>query len=229
MLQLLLEYLHQIPFWAWVTVPAIALGIITYYVTHHNILSSVGVFVFYLVIAWGAAGFHLWVEYLEEHFIGQYDDFGVPTNFSDPGLSVLISGWPIWIVPTLTVLFSVFLLGWLIKYIIQLIKTKREGHPKEKVIGTVQSISHQFEISDLRKKLGAAEKDLKAVVEGDLSEAEVNQLHKLQEQLAAKKEKYGKLKEQYEEQEEEFQEIRSLAESLLEEHLNDDDDEDDDD
>ena len=57
-------------------------------------------------------------------------------------------------------------------------------------VGSAKNVYRQLEIVDLKKKLGHAEKKLKDVVEGDLNEKEVSQLHKLQSQLTKKKEKF---------------------------------------
>jgi len=99
MTQTIIDYLRHIPFWAWVIFPALLLGFITYFVSGKNWRIGLIVVTVALVGAWGAAGFHIWEVYLSNHFIGTYDEYGIPYKFSGHGWRLMLIGWPIWVNP----------------------------------------------------------------------------------------------------------------------------------
>lgn len=53
-------------------------------------------------------GFVLWEDYLRDHFVGAFDQYGLPSKFFRTGLPLMIDAWPIWVIPSvLLVLLAV--------------------------------------------------------------------------------------------------------------------------
>ncbi len=49
-------------------------------------------------------GFVLWEDYLRDHFVGAFDQYGLPSRFFRTGLPLMIDAWPIWVLPSALVL-----------------------------------------------------------------------------------------------------------------------------
>lgn len=160
MTQTIIDFLRHIPFWAWVIFPALLLGLITYFVSDKNLRISIIVVVIALVSAWGAAGFHLWENYLSNHFIGTYDEYGIPYKFSGHGWRLMLRGWPIWVVPT----FLALAIALLIKSYISF--TSKHQYPRFRRSYAVsqessgKAVAKQLQTEKLKRALAAANDEL---------------------------------------------------------------------
>lgn len=45
----------------------------------------------------------LWSNYLDSHFIGTFDQYGLPVQFSQTGWSLLFIAWPLWAIPLMVI------------------------------------------------------------------------------------------------------------------------------
>jgi hypothetical protein len=52
-------------------------------------------------------GFVLWEDYLRDHFVGAFDQYGLPSQFFRTGLPLMIDAWPIWVIPSVLLVLLV--------------------------------------------------------------------------------------------------------------------------
>jgi len=164
MLDSIIANLHNVPLWAWVTVPALVLGIITHICTKGNLRITLAVLGIVLFAGWGATGFYQWEIYLHQHFIGKYDPYGIPHSFSGSGWSLFVSAWPLWFVPSLIVATLVITSGWYLKRYLIRRKLKnlvpRKKHANKATFSTAHQVALKLEIEKLKKELSTAQKML---------------------------------------------------------------------
>jgi len=98
------DYFHIFPFWVWVIIPACILGLVTYAITRNKKYAIYGCLAA-LFAAWCSALFHLWEVFMQNHFIGRFDDHGLPSHISKPGWHLFFSAWPVWLMPTIVTIF----------------------------------------------------------------------------------------------------------------------------
>lgn len=157
MFGLLTHSLQQIPFWAVVLLPALLFGLISYLLTK-KAKFSLSITLLALAAAWLSAGFHLWETYLGRHFIGGYDQYGLPSTFSRSGWYLLIDASPLWLIPALT-LTLISLLAY--RYLKP--ATKRvTATPKAQLIqgNTSREVSQQLQIEQLQQQTARLEEKL---------------------------------------------------------------------
>lgn len=52
-------------------------------------------------------GYVLWERYLGNHFVGMFDEYGLPSRIFRTGWPLLLDAWPLWFIPTLFILVLV--------------------------------------------------------------------------------------------------------------------------
>jgi hypothetical protein len=60
-----------------------------------------------LFVIWVASGYYFWEKYLYEHYIGAYDQYGLPIQQSNPGFDLLIKAWYLWTFPMISLLIPI--------------------------------------------------------------------------------------------------------------------------
>lgn len=92
---------HTLPIWVLLTFTVLLIGLVTLIYTRGNwrtTLSLVGVGA---LAVFGISGIDAFSTYLNTHFIGQFDQLGIPFREAGPGWAILSSAWPLWVVPAL--------------------------------------------------------------------------------------------------------------------------------
>ncbi len=127
------ELLKTIPIWIWAMIPAVALGFITYFVTHRTQF-AIKLGGISLLVAWATTGFHFWEVFLHNHFVGGFNTYGLPANFSRTGWHLLIDAWPLWLIPTVfaIIIATAAIFTWQAWQFSQLIKYPATNETKEK-------------------------------------------------------------------------------------------------
>lgn len=155
----MIQQLKQIPFWIWVILPIFILGFITYLVSkNRKTTTQVTLGAFFL--AWGTAGFHFWETYLYNHFIGGFNEFGLPDNYSDTGWGLMIDAWPLWLIPTILAV----VLSLIISYFYREYRSSStpidedEETDQQPVMTGISSsgLAHQLEIQKLKQQVEIA-------------------------------------------------------------------------
>lgn len=55
-----------------------------------------------LFVIWLASGYYFWEKYLNEHYLGSYDQYGLPIQLSNPGYDLVYHAWFLWAFPLIT-------------------------------------------------------------------------------------------------------------------------------
>jgi len=224
MLQILIDSVHSIPYWALVTVPAVLIALITYVVTHHNWQQTIAVSGIFLSVAWGVAAIHRFEVFIHAHYIGSFDQSGFPTHMSVTGWPMLQSAWPIWVTSAIAILALGFLILFLLKRFLRHKLHLSQKAALEADLGSVKNIAMHFEISNLKAQVKTAERALQKVTpQGTdiLADAmnEAEKIKQLKSDVRLKERAIKTLNTQLKEQKNEFMEMKILAETLLEERL----------
>ncbi len=103
MLDAFIQFLHTLPFWLWVVIPAILIALVTLFFSR-SIRTTLMITIIAISAAVIAAGFHLWEVYIQNHFIGVFDEHGLPSDQIISGWDMFVHAWPVWSVPTGVVL-----------------------------------------------------------------------------------------------------------------------------
>lgn len=65
--------------------------------SNNNILKIIALAVVLIILT---IGFVIWEDYLRDHFVGAFDQYGLPSQFFRTGLPLMIDAWPIWVIPS---------------------------------------------------------------------------------------------------------------------------------
>jgi signal transduction histidine kinase len=88
-----MESLQALPAVVWVMIPALLLVII-YFTVSQNLYKAAQRLGLALI---GSTLFWYWYNYLDNHFIGQFNTNGLPSNFTTSAWSLLLASWPLWL------------------------------------------------------------------------------------------------------------------------------------
>jgi len=213
----MMHLLQQIPFWAWVLFPALFLGLVTYLVSK-NWKTTILLTIAAMLLAWSTAGFHLFEVFLHNHFLGTYDEQGLPYKFSESGWELLLRAWPIWFVPMLIVILILFGMQWLWttshKKVIEITKEERTQKTY-----TSDRIEDQLEIQSLQNKLHVAQERIKSGKDPVSLKPQINSLRKkiktFKAELSAKQIENKQLHHQVDALENDITRAKALIERLL--------------
>jgi len=164
MLESIILQLHQIPFWAWVTVPTVLIAITTYFITR-NFRHTLYIVLFAFTIGWATAAFHFWEQYLITHFMGEFDPFGLPSNFSRSGFALMLDAWVLWLAPALLTGIFVFTITYFVARHISPIK---ELALEQKSVSALDSkdVASQLEIQQLKRQITLLKQHLRSAKKG---------------------------------------------------------------
>ncbi len=215
--------LTAVPFWIWVTLPAILLAGIAYYITHSKTYTiCIGVLAF--LLAWLTAAFHFWQLYLYNHFLGSFDMYGLPGHLSRSGWYLLIDAWPLWSVPVFVAL-SVAIIGMLVFYYLHTQSIVENNFVSNTLRTTVSGTSsatmvQQMEIKKLQQQLNVAKQKLREFQQtGQIHHPSANkdELSQARADVLAKKKEIQQLGQQIRLLEDDLARSKSLIERLLNE------------
>lgn len=63
-------------------------------------------------------GFVLWGHYLNNHFVGAFDEYGLPSKFFRVGWPLMIDAWPLWFFPSLFFVLIAQTAKWVLQYLL---------------------------------------------------------------------------------------------------------------
>lgn len=95
------ETTQALPVWIWLTFVILVSGVIALIYSRGNWRSTIGLMVIALFGVFFATESDYVINYFSTHFIGGYDQLGVPFQQARPGWSLLFTAWPLWIIPAL--------------------------------------------------------------------------------------------------------------------------------
>jgi len=96
--------------------------------------------------------FYFWERYLLNHFLGGYDQYGLPAQQSATGFFFFLAGWPVWSFPLL-VIFS----SW---FFVSNIKNERRREIKSDIASKL--VEKELECTQLYQEVRALEAALKS-------------------------------------------------------------------
>lgn len=141
-----------------------------------------------IAVAVIAVAYYFWETFLFEHYLGGYDEFGLPIQRSHPGFYFLLHAWPLWVFP----LIFVFIVLWLLRL--------------------TKSQKADSRIKALEKELKLKEKELDSLrLDLELTKKEVKKT-RIERNL---KQDYQELEEEFEVLMEEYQQSQKFIEKLL--------------
>lgn len=215
--------LTSVPFWIWVTLPAVLLAGIAHYITRSRTYTAfVGVLAF--LLAWLTAAFHFWRLYLYNHFLGSFDMYGLPGHLSRSGWYLLIDAWPLWLVPAIVTL-SIAVIVMLVFYYLHTQSIVKNDSATNMPITTVSGTSsttmvQQMEIKKLQQQLNMAKQKLREFQQtGQIHHPSANkdELSQARADVLAKKKEIQQLGQQIRLLEDDLARSKSLIERLLNE------------
>lgn len=164
MLENFILQLHHIPFWVWLSVPTAIIACATYFFTK-NISHTVYIVLAAMLIGWITAAFHFWEQYLLSHFIGEFDAFGLPSNFSRTGFSLLLDGWQLWLIPALLLSLLVCILTYLAAHHTPSLK---ETNPEQEFLYSLENkdVASQLEVQQLKRQIELLQQHLSSAKKG---------------------------------------------------------------
>ncbi len=60
-------------------------------------------------------GYIVWGRYLNNHFLGSFDQYGSPSSVFETGWQIMTHAWPLWVIPTLFFLAIIELIEFLVR------------------------------------------------------------------------------------------------------------------
>ncbi|AHE66135.1 hypothetical protein [Legionella oakridgensis] len=132
-----------------------------------NTRSSIPIILLITLGVIGAAvGYYFWEAYLLTHYLGGYDQYGLPVQRSYPGFHFFFHAWPLWFFPMIVILAIMIFLQWL-----RMAKVRREKQILTKILADKTLI-----IEELHEELHALKTKLDKVRDNSLLEEKYEQL-----------------------------------------------------
>ncbi|WP_133128348.1 hypothetical protein [Legionella nagasakiensis] len=88
-------------------------------------------------------GFYFWETYLLTHYLGGYNEYGLPVQHSYPGFYFFLYAWPLWLFPVFVLLVIMSFFQWY-----RVVKS----HKKRQVL-TEALVNKEVQIEELREEL----------------------------------------------------------------------------
>ncbi len=166
MLEAFIQFLRTLPFWAWVVIPAILIALVTLFFSR-SIRTTLMITIIAISAAVIAAAFHLWEVYIENHFIGVFDEQGLPSDTIISGWDMFVHAWPVWSVPAgIIVVFFLSILVFRKKS--SALEEEFEDEYEEEFEGegpeltTSETVQHHLEKAELKGKLAEKKRRLES-------------------------------------------------------------------
>lgn len=216
--------IQALPLWVWLSFTVVLVGVITLVYTQGNWRLTLAIVTLALLAALLANEIDRWDGYIHSHFIGHYDSLGVPFREAGPGWSLLWSGWPLWIIPTLIATIISLLAAFFINHFRAPTLTKIEETPEESLplmqMAPTKNLAKQLEIETIKKELTETKEKLATAIKlaqqqlDENHELEIKLLHNEKEQrdhVADQEDKVTSLTLELEAKEAELENLRSIA------------------
>lgn len=146
-------------------------------------------------------GINVWSAFIKTHFVGQFDQLGIPFREAGPGWTLLPASWPLWLVPA--GIFALIALGlgwWLHQRFAQPPTATIAGAPQEIIPPaaiapapanvsipaapepTSKNLARQLEFESLKQELSSTKDKLATAIE--IAEEQVDKNQDLEIQIA---------------------------------------------
>lgn len=172
---------HTLPLWILLVFSVLLIGIITLIYTRGNWRTTLLLVGLSLIVVLGISGIEVFNDYLKNHFIGQFDQLGIPFRAAGPGWSLLPAAWPLWLIPTgiaavlafgINYIVSVYFPSALAPFVEQPVKPSAEPPPlpaREPIPMTVftptQNVARKLEWESLKQDLANTKEKLASAIE----------------------------------------------------------------
>lgn len=216
----------ELPMWAWVFLPAIALMLVTYLFTQNRkFATNLGVSA--IILSLLTTGLQLWQVYLAEHFLGGFNEYGLPANFSRNGWGLMWDALPLWLVPTL--IFALLAIFFTLTFKIATdssseIQTQplSPSKPEESEIRagmTDADLLHALEIQKLKRELAGLKTKLQQANHDSNSESESSRAARFKKELTSVIAQNKQYELQIQHLKEDLKKNKDLVEQLLSERM----------
>jgi len=163
---------QALPLWVWLSFTIVLIGLITLIYTRGNwrtTLSFVGIA---LLTVLGITAFDSWSAYFKLHFIGQYDQMGIPFRQAGPGWGMFFAAWPLWLLPSCVVGLIVVTVTWFISSGSKKIEIEPESEIEKPISNTTSIVKNKFEVSGLKQQLELSHQHLEELMEATKKQAD---------------------------------------------------------
>jgi len=187
-----------LPIWVLLVFCIVLIGVVTLVYSRGNWRTTL-IFVFLSSFAvLTITGIDAWSDYIKLHFVGQFDQLGIPYREAGPGFSLVPSSWPLWLVPTGIFTGLAIIVGWYLRPLFvepsekvtaveeksaAKIMSKSAIPPVQPMYSETESIiSRQLELESLKQELTSTKEKLNAAI--DIAEEQVDKNQDLEIKLA---------------------------------------------
>ncbi len=191
-----------LPIWVLLLFCIALVGFITLIYTRGNWRTSLSFIGLATFVVLTITGINAWSDFIKTHFVGQFDQLGIPFRQAGPGWTLLPTSWPLWLVPTGIFTVLALGLGWWLHQCFATTSTSGASEPPENVpaatvfpttnpvptattsaIAPLQkSVAHQLEFESIKQELAATKEKLVTAIE--IAEEQVDKNQDLEIQLA---------------------------------------------
>jgi len=226
------NFLNVFPWWAYLFCFVVLGNIFLYFVTR-QMKRTLKIFLISLAVAIFITLLHSFRLYLENHFLGFYDEAGLPSLYEQSsGWHLFFSAWVIWVFPVFIISSVLIFLSLSLqsRFLMDKFKAKKQvpvSDPFEVIQGKrISDIQKNFEVDKLHRQIAGLKEQIYKMQEIDKeSRSEEGSLAKQNEHLRKEVAKYlheiDNLKVQQKETEEKLVETSLLLKKFLEESSDD--------
>lgn len=177
------ENINVLPIWVWLIFTILLVGVIAFIYTQGNwrtTLTSTGAVISLCLII---SGIYVWNEYLSTHFIGQFDQLGIPFRKAGPGWSLLLDTWPLWCVPIGIIVILAVGADWLLRrtHIVNQVSQPKMEQQIVEPLQPIDNVAKKIELETLKREFAAARERLATTIE--LAETEMDKRQQLEIKL----------------------------------------------
>jgi len=141
-------------FGVWIIILSLLFSLISYFFTK-NAKHAFKVGLIALAVSWLTVGIHFWEIYLSNHFMGAFNQYGLPSKTFRTGWLLMVDAWVLWVIPAFVILLVFILLQILLKRIFRSINQSPEKTITSPQINTLENtdLMHELEIQELNQQI----------------------------------------------------------------------------
>lgn len=178
---------QALPVWVWLSFTIVLVGLITLIYTRGNWRTTLSFVGLALLTVLGITAFDAWNAYFKLHFIGQYDQLGIPFRQAGPGWDMFFAAWPLWLLPSCLVGFIAAGVTWFILYEPQKIEVESAIDIEEPIRETTSVMKRKLEVTSLKQQLDISHQHIEELMEATKKQAD--KIIELEDEMYQSKEK----------------------------------------
>lgn len=200
-----------LPIWVLLLFCIALVGIVSLIYSRGNWRTSLAFVGLATIAVLAISGINAWSDYIKTHFVGQFDQLGIPFREAGPGWTLIPTSWPLWLVPT--GIFALIALGagwWLHQRYSKTISKTTVTTEQQEIISPAaiaptpqsvtlppatepiqKSVSRQLELESLKQELTSTKEKLATAIE--IAEEQVDKNQDLEIQIAQLEEEHEEL------------------------------------